>query len=163
MDFTRTKRVKNLILGLCLNSKILALSGLVSSKAFVVVIFDLFMKFIVFVNRFSRSTLILILAGPQNLMDAAKWNEWLWQLARSFFFFVFSMYLSVHWTSSVVPSDCLEEKRQAKHLRLIKFWVTPSLAWWSASWQRFLSKVHLQPHPSLFQWSLRRVSLIWYF
>lgn len=39
MDFTRTKRVKNLILGLCLNSKILALSGLVSSKAFVVVIF----------------------------------------------------------------------------------------------------------------------------
>lgn len=72
MDFTRTKRVKNLILGLCLNSKILALSGLVSSKVFVVVIFDLFMKFIVFVNRFSHSTLILILAGPQNLMDAAK-------------------------------------------------------------------------------------------
>ena len=72
MDFTRTKRVKNLILGLYLNSKILALSGLVSSKAFVVVIFDLFMKFIVFVNRFSRSTLILILAGPQNLMDVAK-------------------------------------------------------------------------------------------
>lgn len=72
MDFTRTKRVKNLILGLCLNSKILALNGLVSSKAFVVVIFDLVMKFIVFVNRFSRSTLTLILAGPQNLMDAAK-------------------------------------------------------------------------------------------
>ena len=72
MDFTRTKRVKNLILGLCLNSKILALNGLVSSKAFVVVIFDLVMKFIVFVNRFSRSTLILILADPQNLMDAAK-------------------------------------------------------------------------------------------
>lgn len=113
-------------------------------------------------TNFPRLTVFLFLAGPQNLTVAESFNESLWALARYSFFLVFSTCSSARWIFSVVPSDCWVGKRLAKHLLQIRSWPTPLPAWWSASWQPFLSRVRPQPLPSSFQWSLPGVSSIIY-
>lgn len=152
-----TKIAKNLIRGLCRNFRILDRSGLVSSHR--VLLLSSFVWYCYHFWRFSRVCNEFLFARQQNSTAVERSCASLRLSPRLSFCLAFCTCSSVRWIFSVVLSDCLAEKPPVKRLPRIKFWVTRSLALWSAFWLQFLSKVPPLQLRSSCQWSLLGVSV----